>query len=75
MDPTQRSENSGNMGSYNANVVAAIQMIFGDGIPSGTLPVQIPEIGILDDGSLGYIDDILYDLGFADDWAAYYNAA
>ncbi len=75
MDPTQRSKDSGNMGSYNANVVAAIQMIFGDGIPSGTLPVQIPEIGILDDGSLAYIDDILYNFGFADDWAAYHNAA
>lgn len=64
MDPTQRTEGSGNIGAYNANVVAAIHMLFGDGIPTGTLPVQIPEITTLEDGSINYSDKILYDRGF-----------
>ena len=64
MDPTERSKESGNMGSYNANVVAAIHMMFGDGIPAGTLPVQIPGIIEEEDGSIAYSDEILYERGF-----------
>ena len=64
MDPTARSEKSGNLGTYNANVVAAIHMMFGDGTPTGTLPVQIPEISTLEDGTLAYSDTVLYERGF-----------
>ena len=64
MDPTERSKESGNMGSYNANVVAAIHMMFGDGTPVGTLPVQIPKITEAEDGSIAYSDEILYERGF-----------
>ena len=64
MDPTERHTESGNMGSYNANVVAAIQMIFGDGMPEGILPVMIPEIAALEDGTIHYSDDILDGRGF-----------
>ena len=64
IDPTQRTEGSGNMGAYNANVIAAIQMMFGDGTPTGILPVRIPEIVASEDGSLSYSDNILYERGF-----------
>ncbi len=64
MDPTQRTKGSGNMGAYNANVVASICMMFGDGAPAGTLPVQIPEITILEDGNIAYSDTVLYERGF-----------
>ncbi|MBR2257747.1 MAG: glycoside hydrolase family 3 C-terminal domain-containing protein [Blautia sp.] len=64
MDPTQRTEESRSMGPYNANVVAAIHMMFGDGTPTGTLPVQLPEIRTLDSGGVAYSDKILYDRGF-----------
>ena len=64
MDPKARSEKGGNLGSYNANVVAAIHMMFGDGTPTGTLPVQIPEIRTLEDGTLEYTDTVLYERGF-----------
>ena len=64
MDPTERHTESGNMGSYNANVVAAIQMIFGDGMPEGILPVMIPKIAALEDGTIHYSDDILDGRGF-----------
>ena len=64
MDPTERSKESGNLGAYNANVVAAIHMMFGDGTPAGTLPVQIPKIIEAEDGSIAYSDEILYERGF-----------
>ncbi len=64
LDPTQRTEKSGNMGSYNANVVAAIDLMFGDGTFSGTLPVQIPEITEREDGSAAYSGQVLYERGF-----------
>ena len=65
MDPTERNEESGNRGSYNANVIAALRMMFGDGKPIGTLPVQVPEIETLDDGSIAYSDSILYERGYS----------
>ena len=68
MDPTQRSEESGNLGAYNANVIAAIHLMFGDGTPAGTLPVQLPEITTLEDGSIAYSDNILYERGFGLSW-------
>ena len=64
MNPTERHQESGNMGSYNANVVAALLMMFGDGTPEGTLPVEIPEIVVNEDGSIHYSDDILEERGF-----------
>jgi beta-N-acetylhexosaminidase len=64
MDPTERALAGGNMGPYNANVVAAVHLMFGDGTPNGILPVQIPEISISEDGSLAYADKILYERGF-----------
>ena len=64
MDPTERNQESGNMGAYNACVSAAIYMMFGDGSPIGTLPVEIPEITKTDEGNLAYTDTILYERGF-----------
>ncbi len=63
-DPTEKSEQSGNLGAINANVIAAVHMLFGDGVPVGTLPVDIPEIDVLEDGSVAYSDRILYERGF-----------
>ena len=65
LDPTEHLEEGKNLGAYNANVTAAIHMIFGDGTPSGILPVQIPEITQKEDGTLEYTDSILYERGFA----------
>jgi hypothetical protein len=39
-------------------------MMFGDGTPEGTLPVEIPEIVVNEDGSIHYSDDILEERGF-----------
>ncbi len=63
MDPTARADGSANLKAYNANVIAAIHILFGDGSPSGTLPVNIPAIAVQDDGSLTYTADTLYERG------------
>lgn len=64
MDPTARTQNDSSPGPYNANVVAAIHAMFGDGEITGTLPVQIPQIITAQDGSLAYSDQILYERGY-----------
>ena len=64
IDPTSRSDGSANMLAYNANVTAAIRVIFGDGQPQGILPVNIPAIELQEDGSLAYTDEILYEIGY-----------
>ena len=64
MDPTARADGSANLQAYNANVSAAIRILFGDGSPQGKLPVNIPVIGVQEDGSLAYTDEILYERGF-----------
>jgi len=64
LDPTARGDGSANLQAYNANVSAAIRILFGDGQPQGKLPVNIPAIKQQDDGSLAYTDEILYERGF-----------
>jgi len=64
MDPTARADGSANLQAYNANVSAAIRILFGDGQPQGKLPVNIPAIKLQEDGSLAYTDEILYERGF-----------
>ena len=63
MDPTARADGSANLKAYNANVIAAIHILFGDGSPVGTLPVNIPAIAVQDNGSLTYTADTLYKRG------------
>lgn len=64
MDPTEKNGVLQHMNAYNANVVAAIQIIFGEGTPTGILPVNIPAIAVQEDGTLAYTEEILYERGF-----------
>lgn len=64
LDPTARADRAYRYEAFNANVVAAIRIIFGDSMPQGTLPVNIPAIAQNEDGSLAYTDEILYERGF-----------
>ena len=64
IDPAVLAAGSANLRAYNANVMAAIDIIFGDGSPAGSLPVNIPAIMSQDDGSIAYTDEILYKRGF-----------
>ena len=64
LDPTARADGSANQQAFNANVVAALQMIFGEGKPQGILPVNIPKIEEDKEKGLAYTDEILYERGF-----------
>ena len=64
-DPTQLKGATEDTVAYNANVIAAIDTVFGENEPSGTLPVNIPGIvGDKESQSLEYSDEHLYERGF-----------
>ncbi len=62
-DPTAVGEKSDKAGAYNANVIAALEIIAGKNKASGKLPVNIPEIIVNDDGSVTYGTKLLYERG------------
>ena len=64
IDPTRDKESGTGMGARNANVVAAIETIFGANEPKGHLPVNIPVVLENPDGTLEYGTDYLYKRGF-----------
>ena len=62
-DPTARNEYE-NANAYNANIIAAVEIIFGKQSPEGTLPVNIPKVADNGDGTVHYTDELLYERGF-----------
>jgi beta-N-acetylhexosaminidase len=62
LDPTERG--SANVGAINANVIAAIQAVFGNVELQGKLPVVVPQIVEAADGTLSYSSEPLYQRGF-----------
>ena len=64
IDPTKDKESSTGMSARNANVVAAIETIFGANTPKGHLPVNIPVVEEAEDGTLKYGTEYLYKRGF-----------
>ncbi|MBO4457104.1 MAG: hypothetical protein J5802_05250 [Butyrivibrio sp.] len=62
IDPT--GEKATNTSSANANIVAAIDTIYGDNKPTGRLPVNVPKVTQQADGSLKYGAEYLYKRGF-----------
>ena len=72
-DPTDAA---GNLSAYNANVVAALESMFGAFAPTGTLPVSIPAIELAPDGAAGYsTGEALYSRGFGLDARAQVSGA
>lgn len=65
IDPTKDAESSKGMPARNANIVAAIETVFGANKPSGRLPVNIPKVVEKSDGTLEYGDEIQYPRGFS----------
>ncbi len=59
-DPT---DSTGKLVAYNANVRAAIEALFDNLPPTGTLPVNIPEVIVADDGTASYGSEVLYARG------------
>lgn len=64
IDPTKDKESATGMSARNANVVAAIETIFGANTPKGRLPVNIPVVEETEDGTLKYGSEFLYKRGF-----------
>ena len=64
MLPTAQGESKVDKSSYNANVLAALDAIFGIVTPYGHLPVNIPKISTDDDGTVVFSDELLYERGF-----------
>ncbi|MBP3884986.1 MAG: glycoside hydrolase family 3 protein [Olsenella sp.] len=63
VDPTDRG--TGNVGAFNANVVAAVESMFGSVPPTGTLPVNVPSMVKGEDGKYAFdVDSPLYQRGF-----------
>ena len=65
IDPTARQDGSATVGAFNANLVAAVESVFGHTPPTGTLPVSVPAIVEAADGTLSYSETkTLYARGF-----------
>ena len=50
-------------GPFNLNVAVAVCSAFGQSVPSGTLPVNVPKIIEEEDGSVSFSEEILYGRG------------
>ena len=63
MDPTAADGSSLGTGAYNANAVAALEVIAGKTEATGRLPVNIPEMHISGNGAVSYGEELLYKRG------------
>ncbi len=63
IDPTERSGSAG-ASAFNANVIAAVETIFGQNKPKGHLPVNLPRAEAGEDGMLRYTGEVLYPRGY-----------
>ncbi len=64
VDPTRDKESENGMSARNANIVAAIETIYGANMPKGHLPVNVPVVEESEDGTLKYGTEYLYERGF-----------
>ncbi len=63
IDPTDSGKGIG-AGAMNANIVAAVETVFGSNSPCGKLPVNIPVVEEGADGKLFFGRDFIYERGF-----------
>lgn len=64
VDPTRDRESENGMSAFNANILVAMETIFGENTPKGHLPVNVPVVEEASDGTLKFGTDILYKRGF-----------
>lgn len=64
MDPAKPEAEGADRMAYNANVIAALETIFGGNKCTGTLPVNVPAVEEKEDGTAVYTDSLLYERGF-----------
>jgi len=51
-------------GPFNMNLAVAVCTVFGQSVPQGKLPVNIPKIVLAEDGSISFSEEVLYARGF-----------
>ena len=51
-------------GPFNLNLAVGLCSVFGQSVPQGKLPVNVPEVELADDGSTVFTEKILYPRGF-----------
>ncbi|MCR5734523.1 MAG: glycoside hydrolase family 3 C-terminal domain-containing protein, partial [Lachnospiraceae bacterium] len=64
IDPTEKTESGSGLVARNANILAAMDTVFGLNDPEGKLPVNIPVVEEQPDGTLTYGDEYLYERGY-----------
>ena len=64
LDPTEKTESGTGLIARNANIIAALDTVFGLNAPKGKLPVNVPVVLEQDDGTLGFGKENLYQRGF-----------
>ena len=64
LDPTEKTESGIGLIARNANILAALDTVFGLNAPKGKLPVNVPVVLEQDDGTLGFGKENLYQRGF-----------
>ena len=50
-------------GPFNLNVAVALGTVFGQSVPQGKLPVNVPTVEIAEDGTATFLDEVLYERG------------
>ena len=63
LNPYRASGDTDGKGPFNLNEAVAICTTFGLSEPTGTLPVNIPEIKVDAEGKVEYLEEILYERG------------
>ncbi len=63
-DPTEKADSGSGIKATNANMVAALDTIFGAGKAKGHLPVNVPCVVENSDGTLRFGEENLYERGF-----------
>lgn len=51
-------------GPFNLNLAVGLCSVFGQSVPQGKLPVNVPEVELADDGSTVFTEKVLYPRGF-----------
>jgi beta-N-acetylhexosaminidase len=51
-------------GPFNMNLAVALCTVFGQSVPQGKLPVNVPKVEIADDGTATFLDEVLYERGY-----------
>ncbi len=57
-------------GPFNLNLAVGLSSVFGQSVPQGKLPVNVPKIEFEEDGTPSFTDEVLFERGFGlENWS------